>query len=317
MIRLRQLQALSYVLSSRTMTAASELFGVTQPAMSRLIMQLEEEVGCKLLKRDRGRVRLTEEGERFYEKAEQVLLSMRELTGLSATLRHNPKGEVRIVSIYGLVSNLIPTAIAAFSADHPKIRIAIDVLNRSRLEEVINERQFDIALATLPVKSPASMTIDTLGALPAICILPKGHPLARKKNVNAEDIAKYPFVSARRETILRQRVDEVFERLSIRRQLQFEAHNTEVMCQLVGAGFGVSVVHPFVQRPINDSFVCRPFLPAIQMEYALFRRPTGESSNAADVLAEYIMAETGSLGIPVSLKFDRSRARLPIIPDGA
>jgi DNA-binding transcriptional LysR family regulator len=41
MIRLRQLQALSYILSSRTMTAASELFGVTQPAMSRLISQPE------------------------------------------------------------------------------------------------------------------------------------------------------------------------------------------------------------------------------------------------------------------------------------
>ena len=315
MIRLRQLQALRYVLSSRTMTAASELFGVTQPAMSRLIMQLEDEVGCKLLKRDRGRVRLTEEGERFYEKAEQVLLAMRELTSLSATLRHNPKGEVRIVSIYGLVSNLIPTAIAAFSADHPKIRITIDVLNRSRLEEVINERQFDIALATLPVKSPASMTIDTLGALPAICILPKGHPLSRKKVINAEDLAKYPFISARRETILRQRVDEVFERLSISRQLQFEAHNTEVMCQLVGAGFGISVVHPFVQRPVNNSFVCRLFLPSIRMEYALFRRPIGESSSAADVLAKYIMAETGSLGIPISLKFGKSRARSPIISD--
>jgi DNA-binding transcriptional LysR family regulator len=312
MIRLRQLQALSYVLSSRTMTAASELFGVTQPAMSRLIAQLEDEVGCKLLKRDRGRVRLTDDGERFYEKAEQVLLSMRELNGFSAALRHDPKGEVRIVSIYGLVSNLIPTAIAAFSADHPKVRIAVDVLNRSRLEEVINERSFDIALATLPVKSPASMMIDTLGALPAICILPKGHPLSRKKVIEAEELAKYPFVSARRETLLRQRVDEVFDRLSIARQLQFECHNTEVMCQLVAAGFGVSVVHPFVQKPVNNSFECRPFLPVIRMEYAMFRRPAGESSNAADVLAKYIMAETSHLGIPVSLKFEKKRKRINI-----
>jgi len=309
MIRLRQLQALSYVLSSRTMTAAAELFGVTQPAMSRLIMQLEDEVGCKLLKRDRGRLRLTEDGERFYEKAEQVLLSMRELNGFSSTLKHDPKGEVRIVSIYGLVSNLIPTAIAAFTADYPHVRIAIDVLNRARLEEVINERSFDIALATLPVKSPASMTIDTLGALPAICILPKGHPLSRRKVIEAEDLAEYPFVSARRETLLRQRVDEVFDRLSIARKLQFECHNTEVMLQLVAAGFGVSVVHPFIQKRADVALECRPFLPSIRMEYAMFRRPRGESSNAADTLAKYIMAETRHLGIPVSLKFDKRKPR--------
>lgn len=307
MIRMRQLQALSYVLSSRTMTAAAELFGVTQPAMSRLIAQLEDEVGCKLLKRDRGRLRLTEDGERFYERAEQVLVSMRELSGFSATLRRDPTGEVRIVSIYGLVNNLIPTAIAAFSADHPKVRLAIDVLNRSRLEEVIQERSFDIALATLPVKSPASMTIDTLGALPAICILPKGHPLSKRKVVHADELAKYPFVSARRETLLRQRVDEVFDRQSVRRQLQFECHNTEVMCQLVAAGFGVSVVHPFVHRRVESPFICKPFQPAIRMEYAMFRKPPGESSPAADALAKYIKLETGRLGIPISLEFSKRR----------
>ena len=255
MIRLRQLQALNYVLSSRTMTAASELFGVTQPAMSRLIMQLEEEVGCQLLRRDRGRVRLTEEGVRFYEKAEQVLSSMRELGGVAEGLRRDPKGEVRIVSIYGLVNSVIPTAIARFSAAHPKVRITIDMLNRARLEEVIHERQFDIALATLPVKSPPSLTIDTLGSRPAICVLPAKHPLARQKKVKASDLSGIPFVSARRETLLRQRVDDVFDRLSIAREMQFGCHNTEVMCQLVGAGLGVSIVHPFVRRPTDDSFV--------------------------------------------------------------
>jgi len=45
------------------------------------------------------------------------------------------------------------------------------------------------------------------------------------------------------------------------------------------------------------------------MEYAMFRRPRGESSNAADTLAKYIMAETRHLGIPVSLKFDKRKPR--------
>jgi DNA-binding transcriptional LysR family regulator len=292
MIRLRQLEALSYVLSSRTITAASQLFGVTQPAMSRLIAQLEEEVGCQLLRRDRGRLRLTQEGAHFYEKAEQVLIAMRELGSAAEGLRRNPKGEVRIVSIYGLVNNLIPTAIAAFSAANPKVRITVDVLNRARLEEVIHERQFDIALATLPVKSPPSLTIDTLGALPAICIVPANHPLARKKVIKAADLANLPFVSERRETLLRQRVDEVFDRLSIPRVMQFECHNTEVICHMVGAGLGVSIIHPFVQKPTDGSFTSRVFDPVVRMEYAMFRQPRGEISNACELLAKHIMAET-------------------------
>jgi DNA-binding transcriptional LysR family regulator len=296
MIRIRQLQALNYVLSSRTMTAASELFGVTQPAMSRLIMQLEEEVGCQLLRRDRGRLRLTEEGQRFYEKAERVLSSMRELAGAAEGLRRDPKGEVRIISIYGFVNSLIPTAIAAFCAAYPKIRITIDVLNRARLEEVIHERQFDIALATLPVKSPPSLTIETLGALPAICVVPAKHALARKKVVKASDLVDIPFVSARRETLLRQRVDDVFDKLNIPRVAQFECHNTEVMCQLVGAGLGVSIVHPFVRSPADQSFVIRAFEPSIMMEYAMFQLPKGEITSATEIMAGYIRDATRYLG---------------------
>jgi DNA-binding transcriptional LysR family regulator len=302
MIRLRQLQALNYVLSSRTMTAASELFGVTQPAMSRLIMQLEEEVGCQLLRRDRGRVRLTEEGVRFYEKAEEVLSSMRELGSVAESLRRDPKGEVRIISIYGLVNSLIPTAIATFSEAHPKIRITIDVLNRARLEEVIHERQFDIALATLPVKSPPSLTIETLGALPAICVVPAKHPLARKKVIQASDLVGIPFISARRETLLRQRVDDVFERLGITRVMQFECHNTEVMCQLVGAGLGLSIVHPFVRNPVDGTYVIRAFEPSIMMEYAMFRQPRDEITNACELMAGHIKAETRYLSTLSSRK---------------
>jgi DNA-binding transcriptional LysR family regulator len=172
------------------------------------------------------------------------------------------------------------------------------MLNRARLEEVIHERQFDIALATLPVKSPPSLTIDTLGALPAICVLPAKHSLAKHKTIKATDLAGVPFVSARRETLLRQRVDDVFDRLSVAREMQFECHNTEVMCQLVAAGLGVSIVHPFVRKPVDDSFVSRPFEPSIRMEYAMFRQPRGEISNACEVLAEHIMRETQYLRMP-------------------
>jgi DNA-binding transcriptional LysR family regulator len=196
---------------------------------------------------------------------------------------------------------VIPTAIARFSAAHPKVRITIDMLNRARLEEVIHERQFDIALATLPVKSPPSLTIDTLGSRPAICVLPAKHPLARQKKIKASELSGIPFVSARRETLLRQRVDDVFDRLAIAREMQFECHNTEVMCQLVAAGLGVSIVHPFVRRPTDDSFVIRPFEPAIRMEYAMFRQPRGEISNACEVLAEHIMKDTHYLRAAKSL----------------
>lgn len=295
MIRLRQLEALSYVLSSRTMTAASELFGITQPAMSRLIMQLEEEVGCQLLRRDRGHVSLTNEGTRFYEKAERVLALMRELGNVAESLRKDPRGEVRIISSFGLINSIIASSIAPFSAANPQIKISIDVFNRARLEEAIHERKFDIALATLPLKAPASLTIDTLGTLPAVCIVPAKHPLARKRIIHAADLANVPFISALRETLVRHRVDDRFDKLKIKRILRFECPDTDVLYQMVGAGLGVSIVHPFILKPASGLYVCRAFEPSIQMEYAMFRQPKGEISTGSKLLAEQIIAATGHL----------------------
>jgi hypothetical protein len=67
------------------------------------------------------------------------------------------------------------------------------------------------------------------------------------------------------------------------------------------------VVHPFVQKPAEGTFICRPFEPSIRMEYAMFRQPRGEISNAAELMAQYIMAETRRLGIPVSHNRIKSR----------
>jgi DNA-binding transcriptional LysR family regulator len=296
MIRLRQLQALEFVLSSRTMTVAAELFGVTQPAMSRLISQLEEEVGCQLLRRERGRFRLTAEGARFYDEAEKVLIATRRLNGVAESLRKDTKGSVRIVSMHGLINNLIHRTLASFSTEHPNVRISIDTLNRARLEEVIQEMQFDIAFATLPVRAPASLTIDSLAALPAICIVPARHPLARKKIIEAHQLEGVPFISERQETLLRSRVDAVFDKLNIHRSMQFECHNTETICDMVAAGMGVSIVHPFIKTSRDHAYVERPFQPNILLEYAMITAPKGRISRHAELLARRVLAEAKDLG---------------------
>lgn len=296
MIRLRQLQALEFVLSSRTMTVAAELFGVTQPAMSRLITQLEDEVGCKLLRRERGRFRLTAEGARFYDEAEKVLVATRRLNGVAENLRQDTKGSIRIVSMHGLINNLIHRTLARFSSDFPNVKIAIDTLNRARLEEVIQEMQFDLAFATLPIKATAASTIDSIAALPAVCIVPARHALARGDVVEAHQLEGVPFISERQETLLRSRVDGVFAKLGVQRLMQFECHNTEAICDMVGAGMGVSIVHPFIKETGDGLYVRREFRPRIMMEYAMIGAPRGRISRYAESLAGRVRAAAGDLG---------------------
>jgi DNA-binding transcriptional LysR family regulator len=295
MIRLRQLQALEYVLSNRTLTRAAELFGVTQPAMTRLIAQLEEDVGCKLLHRDQGRFQLTAQGTVFYDAASRVLNAARQLEGVAQSLREDSEGSIRIISSYGLIGSLIHRALATFVADYPAVKISMDTMRRPALEEAVHNGKFDIALATLPVRAPALCAIETLAAFPLVCIVPKQHALASRKFIEAHQLENEPFISERPETLLRSRVDGVFNKLNVKRRMQLECHNTEVICDMVAAGLGVSIVPPFVKGADNDRFLRKRFKPEIMMEYAMITAPKGEISRHAQILMERIATSATKL----------------------
>ena len=290
MIRLRQLQALEFVLASRTMTVAAELFGVTQPAMSRLITQLEDEVGCQLLIRERGHIALTAEGVQFYREAKNILASARQLMTVADELRKAPEVTIRIASMPGMVNDLIERAISAFTADHPQARISIEVQNRGQLEKIIETQRFDIALATLPINVSPSISITSLKVLPVVCIVPRSHSLARRRSLNAEDLRDAPFVSFRRGSLLRERVDELFGRLRIKRAMLYESHSAEIVCEMVAAGMGVAIIHPFLRLSSRYPFAVKRFTPEIMMEYAMLQRSLDNVGRHTEKLAQMIKA---------------------------
>lgn len=290
MIRLRQLQALEFVLSSRTITVAAELFGVTQPAMSRLIAQLEDEVGCQLLSRARGHIALTAEGAQFYREAKNVLASARQLMTVVDELRKAPDAAIRIASMPGIVNGLIERAISTFSADHPHVRISIEVQNRGLLEKIIEAQSFDIALVTLPMNVPSSVGITSLKVLPVVCIVPRSHALARRRSLSAEDLQDVPYVSFRRGSLLRERVDELFGRLKIKRAMLYESHSTDIVCEMVAAGMGVAIIHPFLPLSSRYPLVVKRFTPEITMECAMLQPSLRNIGKNTEKLAQMIKA---------------------------
>jgi len=291
MIRMRHLQALQYVLSSRTLTAGASLFGVTQSGMSRLIAQLEDEVGCRLLVRERGRISLTTEGARFYKEAQAALDAMRRLNLVANELRHQDTGLLRIVSMPGLVNNLIAETVSAFSGAYPKVKVSVAVENRGLLERTIDANNFDVVLVTLPFRAPPMVQVTTLAVRPAVCIVPTKHPLAKRQSIRASDLAKdVPFISFRRGSLLRERVDELFEKLGIERDFAFESHSAELVCEMVAANLGIALIHPFVKIPTTGEFIAKPFRPQILMEYAMLRPRADMTPRHVDIFASMVVA---------------------------
>lgn len=272
-MKLRQLEAMRAVLSRGTTTHAAELMGLTQSAVSRLITQLEQELGFNLFDRRHGRLMITPEGQQFYIVAEKVLSGIDQITATARDIQTLGTGTLRIIAMPALGYGMLPMTIAEVNANYPQVKISVDFGNRQEIEKGIANAEYDFGLATLPIEHDG-IDIEPLCGVDAVCVTPINHPLARKKIIKASDLENEPFISIEPDGLFRYRTDELFGRLGVRRKLGIETKSTIMICSLVAAGVGLSIVHPFIVDSLSDKIAARRFEPAIRFEYGLLF-PTG------------------------------------------
>ena len=267
-MKLRQLEAIRAVMASGTTTHAAELMGLTQSAVSRLITQLEEELGLGIFDRRHGRLQITPEGQHFYDIARKVLDGIDQISATAKDIRTLQAGALRILSMPALAYGLLPRTISKINAQFKQVKISVGVGVRADLEDGVASAQYDVGIATLPVDQQG-IDVEPLCAVDCVAVLPVDHPLTVQDSISADDMAELPFVSLSSGTLFRYRIDEQFAKQSVHRSLLLEVPSTIMVCELVAAGIGVSIVHPFVAAAFRDHVVARPFTPAIRFEYGL------------------------------------------------
>lgn len=247
---------------------AGELIGLTQSAVSRLITQLEDELGFSLFDRRHGRLLITPEGRHFYEVAEKVLAGIDQIKATARDITTLGTGTVRIISMPALGYGLLPNPISIIKSRYKQIKISVDSGARHEIEQGVASTKYDFGLATLPIDHE-SIDTEPLCGMDAVCIAPLGHRFAKQSVVHARDLAGEQFISLEPGTMFRYRTDEIFGSLGIRRKISVEAQSTVMVCNMVAAGIGLSLVHPFVARTFSDRVAVRPFEPAMRFEYGL------------------------------------------------
>ena len=269
MITLRQIEAFRGVMVTGTVTQAARMLTVSQPAVSRMISYLEYEIGFKLFGRANRQLIPTDEGRAFYDEVERSFIGLGHITKAANAIRDYRRGHIRLITIPSLASTLMVELVARFVGEYPEIAVSVEVQPSQRVFEWIVSQECDIGLSTLPVENTAIATQSVVYG-EAVCILPVGHKLTAKKRIRPKDLDGEPFITFKADSIFRQMVDEVFLKEQVHRDMQIEARTTEMICGLVSAGLGVSVIGPTFPRHIhNPGIAVRPFNPSISIELAL------------------------------------------------
>lgn len=285
----RQIEAFQAVIKLGSMTRAAELLEISQPAVSRLIVDLSEAVGYQLFIRRRGGMVPTEDARRFYEQVEKLFVNMDELSRRAHAVRTLEIGSLRVAGLNPYTNGFLPPIVAEFLRRYSGIDIAIE--GTSRRDQVIDfvaSHRCDLGVTTLPAYAE-SLRVESLAQGSGLFIAAAGHPLAQKAVIQPRDLENVNFVSFPMDSPFRFQVDSIFERMGVNREMKVEASTHEAVCSLVSAGAGVSIVSPF--SPYlgrNADLVFLPFKPSIPVEIGLL---TDESrmSTAANIFREFVL----------------------------
>lgn len=182
-------------------TRASEQLHVTQPTISRQLMDLEETVGTPLLIRGKRQVTLTEAGVLFQQRAEEIVSLMdktlRDITDQDDLLG----GTVAVGCVESCVSRMLPKVLRSFSARYPKVRYELYSADGDDIREKLDRGDLDFGILVEPVEAAKYDFFrlpywETWGVL-----MRRDDPLAQKESISKEDMLSIPLILPRREIV--------------------------------------------------------------------------------------------------------------------
>ncbi|OED41277.1 LysR family transcriptional regulator [Endozoicomonas sp. (ex Bugula neritina AB1)] len=173
--------------------AADKLF-LTQPAVSKRISGLEDQLGTSLFDRTSRRVSLNEAGRTLLPRARQMLDLLsdtrQELTNLNGEI----KGPLTIATSHHIGLHRLPTVLKAFSSRYPNVDLDIRFVDSEASYEMLSRGEVELGVITLSPETPSHVISEKIWDDPLVFMAAKDHPLAGKKNVSTKQLSEYQAV---------------------------------------------------------------------------------------------------------------------------
>lgn len=281
-MNLRQVEAFRAVMIAGTTTQAATLLRTSQPAVSRLIHQLETAMQVRLFRRSKGRLQPTPEALQFYGEVQRCFVGLDKLRETGAALRAVGTGHLRVAALPVLGLGFVPRVLRRFLAAHPGATVTLHVRASRVVKDLVASGQYDVGLTSDEIDT-AGVEWELFSRTRGVCVMPAGHRLAAKPIVRPADLENEAFVSLDIDDLARARIDKVFEQARVRRRLVAETQYAITVCNFARAGAGLGIVNPFVLDDVASAgLAVRPFAPAIEFKALLLTPPARPPSRLAE-----------------------------------
>lgn len=248
-MELEQLRQFLKVAELGSFTRAAEAIGLSQPALSRSIARLEEELGQPLFERQTRKVVLCDAGQLLLERARTVLTIVDDVR--TEICDDGQSGRLRIAAIPTIAPYFLPACLRTFQQEFPRAKLVVQEETTENLLKKLADGELDLAVAALPI--PARyLQIQPLFEEELLLVTSANHPLTRKKAVRTADLHDYPFVLLGETHCLADNVitfcrQQTFHPVTVERTSQLA-----MVQELVALGHGISLI-PEMARVCDTS----------------------------------------------------------------
>ena len=260
-LNLRQIEVFRAIMLSGSISGASKLLYVSQPAVSRLIAYTEQRLGFLLFKRIKGRLHPTPEAIRLFAEVDAMYQSVQRVNEVAENLAENRIGQLRIASSPNLGQSLMPRAIALFCQRHPEVRVVLHTLIPSVMLQSLLSHQVELGITYMPVAHP-SLEVRPLYKSPVVAVLPQAHHLATRPYITIDDLANESLINYSSDIPFGQLIQQIFGDKASQPIARVEVQQTHVACAMVQAGVGIALVDEITSKaPICADTVVIPLKP--------------------------------------------------------
>src|ERR671930_428413 len=254
---LRQLEICKAIAETGSFRACGRKLNVSQSAISRQILLLEEELGEPLFLRVGRQVRMTPAAESLVQLGQRVFQDVRETVGTITDRTRELRGTLRLSGGMTVCLYVFPPLLKHLRRVHPHLDVRLTVATAGRSVQEIRGGRVDAGLLTLPVEESDLVTVPVLREELLLVTTPT-HPLAKRRRVTPQDLDGQPFVLLELGSATLKVIDPFFKPEHIEPTIVMDTENVEIIKAMVKIGMGIGIVpYQAVAREVRaGQFFC-------------------------------------------------------------
>lgn len=224
-------------------TRAAEITGVSQPSLTRLVRDLEAEIGASLFERGRRGVFLTDEGRLFGERAGKLLHQLDRLVAETAAADGPVTGRIGVGIPYAMTETIALPLVRWLRATHPQASISLQQGVSHEIEQELVFGQIDIGVLISPQTQAPLRSVRPLASEALHLFLsPSATHTRQPDHAGWGDLRDRPLILPRRQNVLRRRIDQTAAQRGLELNIVAEISNPEATLQLVAEGRGATIL---------------------------------------------------------------------------